>query len=326
MPGRDEYGNEVYSQGEYEHHVMMGIPFTGFVEGMGYVLPEIVVTPYPINNSGTHFMFDIDTVEYTLDMSEMVYPEKSTQSEPVNNTPDRSDYWRMANCAKVEYRDDGWKYIQNPAAFANNVLANICNVIPWAVNSVAVPSQIVYHEGFDAFIDNEKQGVRAMANAPINYVVNTYNYTVNTPFSQQMSDFWRDMRDVRQWERTTAFATIIFIPGGVASKAGTLGRGSGMLTRMPTRAYLSKTNLFQPYFTTLKNATGGTKQWVRFGSSYSHNLGIKIRYSIRWGASPKYAPSIGNIYLRILNQELRKTKLPGNNWRVKDAGHFHIKK
>jgi hypothetical protein len=75
-----------------------------------------------------------------------------------------------------------------------------------------------------------------------------------------------------------------------------------------------------------KAATGGLKQWVRIGSSYSHNLGSKTALSIRWGASPKYANKIGNTILRDLNQSIRQSKLPGDSWRVKDAGHLHIKK
>ena len=73
-----------------------------------------------------------------------------------------------------------------------------------------------------------------------------------------------------------------------------------------------------------KAATGGLKQWVRVGSSYSHNLGSRTALSIRWGASPRYANRIGNTSLRNLNQSIRQFKLPGDSWRVKDAGHFHI--
>jgi RHS repeat-associated protein len=75
-----------------------------------------------------------------------------------------------------------------------------------------------------------------------------------------------------------------------------------------------------------KAATGGIKQWIRIGSSYSHNLGSKTALSIRWGASPKYANKIGNTILRDLNQSIRQSKLPGDSWRVKDAGHLHIMK
>ena len=32
----------------------------------------------------------------------------------------------------------------------------------------------------------------------------------------------------------------------------------------------------------------------------------------------------GNPTLRRMNENLRNTKLPGNNWRVNDPGHFHI--
>jgi YD repeat-containing protein len=72
--------------------------------------------------------------------------------------------------------------------------------------------------------------------------------------------------------------------------------------------------------------TGGLKQWFRYGPSYSRALGTPISKSIRWGASPKYSSKIGNQTLREVNQSFRQTKLPGNNWRVNDSGHFHLKK
>jgi hypothetical protein len=83
-------------------------------------------------------------------------------------------------------------------------------------------------------------------------------------------------------------------------------------------------------FVSLKTAVGPLKQWVRIGPSYSHNMGLKTTRSIRWGASPanggKYIQQIGSMSLRTFNQYLRSKKLPGSNWRVKDPGHFHLKK
>lgn len=77
----------------------------------------------------------------------------------------------------------------------------------------------------------------------------------------------------------------------------------------------------------LSKAAGGLKQWVRIGSSYSHNLGQKVPLSIRWGASPKYAKKIPNQLLRNLNQWLRGKRLPPgmSNPRTADPGHCHIK-
>ena len=47
-----------------------------------------------------------------------------------------------------------------------------------------------------------------------------------------------------------------------------------------------------------------------------------------WIANPgqRNLNQIGNLKLRNMNDKLRKTKLPGNNWRVQDPGHLHIKK
>ncbi|TDS55233.1 hypothetical protein C8P70_1234 [Myroides indicus] len=78
-------------------------------------------------------------------------------------------------------------------------------------------------------------------------------------------------------------------------------------------SYLSKE------FTVL---TGGLKQWIRTGSSYSIEGGFKT-VSTRWGSGGNYWKKIGNPTLQNLNKSFRQTKLPGNSWRVKDAGHFH---
>ena len=69
-------------------------------------------------------------------------------------------------------------------------------------------------------------------------------------------------------------------------------------------------------------ATGGLKQWIRTGSSYSI-VGDFPTYSTRWGAGGNHWRKIGNSTLQNWNKTFRQTKLPGNNWRVQDPGHFH---
>lgn len=69
-------------------------------------------------------------------------------------------------------------------------------------------------------------------------------------------------------------------------------------------------------------ATGGLKQWIRTGPSYSIEGGFKT-VSTRWGAGGNHWKKIGNTSLQNINKSFRQTKLPGNNWRVNDAGHFH---
>ncbi|WKS95307.1 phage tail tape measure protein [Riemerella columbina] len=75
----------------------------------------------------------------------------------------------------------------------------------------------------------------------------------------------------------------------------------------------------------LTRTTGGIKQWIRTGNSYSHAGKFKT-YSTRWGAGGNHWKKIGNPTLQNLNRAFRKTKLPGNSWRTKDPGHFHWKK
>lgn len=84
--------------------------------------------------------------------------------------------------------------------------------------------------------------------------------------------------------------------------------------------------LYHSFASFLHQQTGGVKQWVRWGPSYSVRGKFRTDKSVRWGASGKYRNRIGNRNLRQINKRIRETKLPGNSWRVQDPGHFHIKK
>ena len=68
--------------------------------------------------------------------------------------------------------------------------------------------------------------------------------------------------------------------------------------------------------------TGGLKQWIRTGPSHSIKGGFNT-VSTRWGAGGNHWKKIGNTTLQNINKSFRQTKLPGNNWRVNDSGHFH---
>lgn len=81
---------------------------------------------------------------------------------------------------------------------------------------------------------------------------------------------------------------------------------------------------FQGFWTVLKYETGGWKQWVRLGNSYSKSGDFQTK-PLRWGASPYYTKKIGNPTLRNINQNLRNTKFPYDNWRTADPGHIHYK-
>ena len=81
---------------------------------------------------------------------------------------------------------------------------------------------------------------------------------------------------------------------------------------------------FESLSTMLKQETGGLKQWVKIGMSYSKEGGFDTK-SIRWGASPHYAEKIGNTTLRRINQGLRNKRIPIDNWRTADTGHLHFK-
>ena len=72
--------------------------------------------------------------------------------------------------------------------------------------------------------------------------------------------------------------------------------------------------------------TGGIKQWVRYGPSYSRTGNFKTLKSLKWGAGKRHVNKIHNKHLRSLNKNIRQYKLPGNSWRMNDPGHFHIEK
>ena len=93
------------------------------------------------------------------------------------------------------------------------------------------------------------------------------------------------------------------------------------------KSIINTTKEFYGYFVNfLKEETGGVKQWIRVGASFSRNGNFHTRTTVRWGASPKYKYKIKNKTLRKVNQNIRRKKLPGNSWRVQDPGHLHIKK
>ena len=109
------------------------------------------------------------------------------------------------------------------------------------------------------------------------------------------------------------------IPIGPGVMKGPIGNVSRKLAEAAMRK-------FNQGMTKWFEKTGGMKQWLRLGKSYSIKGSHQVSKSLRWGASPKHANKIGNSFLRRVNQWLRNKKLPGKSWRVRDPGHFHIKK
>ena len=80
-------------------------------------------------------------------------------------------------------------------------------------------------------------------------------------------------------------------------------------------------------YSSFVRSTGGFGAWFRlYNKSHSNKYNFETK-SIRWGSNKHYRETkIGNPTLRRMNESLRNTKLPGDNWRVNDPGHFHIKK
>ena len=64
--------------------------------------------------------------------------------------------------------------------------------------------------------------------------------------------------------------------------------------------------------------------WIRYGESFSRSGDFET-YAIRWGSNTRYSNEISNRILRSWNQRLHSIRLPGNSWRTRDPGHFHIR-
>jgi RHS repeat-associated protein len=71
---------------------------------------------------------------------------------------------------------------------------------------------------------------------------------------------------------------------------------------------------------------GKLQHWFRIKPSYSKSLNEKTSLSLTWGTNNHYRKEIPDETLREVNKFIREVKIPGNNWRVNDPGHFHIKK
>ena len=62
---------------------------------------------------------------------------------------------------------------------------------------------------------------------------------------------------------------------------------------------------------------------LRIGKSYSQIGGFKT-YAIKWGAAKKYYNKITNPTYKSFQKWWRSTKIPVNNWRTNDPGHWHL--
>jgi RHS repeat-associated protein len=72
---------------------------------------------------------------------------------------------------------------------------------------------------------------------------------------------------------------------------------------------------------------GPRANWIRMDKTFSKSGNFNT-YGIKWGASMankgKYLKQIPSPALKIVNQQVRNFKLPGNGWRTADPGHFHF--
>ena len=227
-----------YSKAEYEHFCFSQEPFSGFVEGIGYTCTEVVVTARPLNRYGTEFMFDINMIGYTFDLSEMwkkpvTLSQLEKNKENADKQSDRSEYAQIPQIDKAAYRDDGWKYVQNPLAFVNNVATELFNSLIDIINGPIGASQIMYYEGMGAWWDNEVAAAKGMWDG----VKDTYDYHTQASAGKQWDDFRKDISSIESWEKNTALGAGLFSGAyGIASKAGIIGRGTGMLTEIPAGA------------------------------------------------------------------------------------------
>lgn len=241
--GNRKNGHRVYTQAEYEHFCFSGEPFTGYVEGIGYTCTEVVVTARQINRSGTEFVFDLSYVGYTFDINDMPgeAPQTLSQLEESRNRasgdPDRSKYWKIPTMGKFEYSDEGARQLLNPVAFIDNVAIELINSVVYLANSLINSGQVLYHEGAGSWWDYEWGGFKNQIKDIGDWGKGVYDYHTKTPARQQWTDFKKDISSIESLEKSTAFAGTLALGGyGMASKAGAVGRGTGMLTKVPAGA------------------------------------------------------------------------------------------
>ena len=230
-----------------------GTLYEGFVVDLGYafVITEEINPPNlrGFTNSGNYTPASnrfgliltqcLDTSPEMVEMSQkrVLQKDEYKDNQPEQNAsvqPDRNEYARIPKFGKAAYRDDGWKYVSNPVAFVNNVGGEVFNWVIDLVNGAVVAPQIMYHEGMGTWWDNEVAGMKAMwtgiTSGVPNYFKGAYQYYSKTSAAKKWDDFKSDISNVENWERSTALGVTLFGGGyGAMSKAGTIGRSTGML-------------------------------------------------------------------------------------------------
>jgi len=238
MPEEKEH--RVISKDEYEHYNFIGEPFSGYVEGVGYISTEIVVTAHVMNNSQTWFMFNFNRIGYSFELASDVSSEEENSGVNINkeekSQPDRNDFWRVPTFDKGKYEDiddNKWGIIKNPITFINNALSEVFNpIINTFLNGPAYSLQVLAHEGAGAWWDNEVGAAKGMWEGVSSAVSETYDYTTQTPAKQQLIDTWQEFRNPEYWEKGTAFGATLFA-GGALTRVGSVGTSGRMLGSVP---------------------------------------------------------------------------------------------
>lgn len=66
---------------------MMGIPYQGWVEGVGFVLREVVVTAHATNRSRTQFFYDMQYTQTVVAFDHLSTEKKSGQEVSIHSAP-----------------------------------------------------------------------------------------------------------------------------------------------------------------------------------------------------------------------------------------------
>ena len=217
--------------------------------------------------------------------------------------------------SSTSWTGGGGNSVVNFGNFMNGINQNFEQGINDRVSDVfdffssQINSAQYWGSSLQSFGNDAMAGRSLMVNASNEYKLEIFNNTMNLSANE-----WAYTAGYSALDIAVSFASPYALEA-IPSRIGSLGSELSSINS----GVRSLSNNFNA-------ATGGMKQWIRIDKSYSFAMGQKTSLSIKWGAGANHWKKIGNPTLRSLNKSFRKLKLPGNNWRVNDAGHFHIKK
>jgi hypothetical protein len=111
--------------------------------------------------------------------------------------------------------DDDW--FVNGLNLFQNTFAPVFNIVPETWNSMVLGVETVHDEGWGRYGELMGGEFSAMGAGIVNTFIGQYDYAVNAPFSQQMSDTWEGFQHLDTYEAPAQLALGIFGPKNFSS-------------------------------------------------------------------------------------------------------------